>query len=66
MTADGLPPCVARPSATMVLTVYDQQVLVFYEEPPPPASSQLLRNDSTNKYVFDLCCRKEFQYHMGW
>ena len=40
MAADALAPCVARPSATMVLTKQDKKLFVFHEErselPVPP------------------------------
>ena len=32
MAADALAPYVAKPSAVMVLIVYDQQALVFHKE----------------------------------
>ena len=32
MVADDLAPCVARPSAAMVLTLYDKEVIVCHKE----------------------------------
>ena len=32
MTADALIPCVARPSAAVILTAEDKWVIVFYNE----------------------------------
>ena len=53
MAADGLVPCIVRPSAAMVLTLYDKQILVLHKEGfQPSAPSEWMRNDRKCSYIF--------------
>ena len=64
MAADALAPFVARASAAMVLTVFDQQVHDFHEEgselPVASQCKEMIRN--ANKF---LCFLKQIQPFKG-
>ena len=64
MAADALAPCVARASASMVLTMQDKQLLVFHKErfQRPVLSQDREMIENTN--VFS-CFLKWIQYEKG-